>query len=89
MSPSNRRRVIATLLMCGALVGASATVGASGAAASYPSDSIHYCGSLLDPTTDDGPVTDGIHHNLEPVLGGLQPSLHQLNCNLLAGVLGL
>jgi hypothetical protein len=91
MSPSIRTRTLVTLGAAGVLLGASATIGAPTASASYPSDTLHYCGSLLDTTSDDGPLTDGIHHNVEPLVAGLglQPGVHGLNCNVLAGVLGL
>ena len=80
-----KRRLVGGIAAVAALT-TTMFIGSPGqASASYPSDTIHYCGSALNIVGDDGPVTDGIHHNVEPLLGGLDNGLlHAVNCGVLA-----
>ena len=97
MTTSIRNRV-AAVIAGGAVLTAASFVAASPAAAEFEPDdpTYHFCGNFAYPWSDDGPLTDVIHHNVEP-LGeplNLRAPLHGVNCvvwtveNSLLGLFG-
>jgi hypothetical protein len=72
-------------LVAAAVVVGLTAFGMGPALADGPSDE-HYCGirGFFMPWYDNGPVTDVVHHNVEP----LAPSLHRINCDNLEALDG-
>jgi hypothetical protein len=70
------RRAFAGTVMGALLAGAALVVTAAPAGAHDSID--HFCGSLRLPD-DNGPVTDLVHHAVEPLN---PPVIHHLNCQV-------
>jgi hypothetical protein len=71
-----RRRTGALVMTGGVLIGVTwmATAGPARATEDHP------CG--LFGLHDNGPVTDVVHHSVEPLLGDSASGLHATNCHV-------
>jgi hypothetical protein len=77
MGKHNVARRIGALVVAGSMLGGGAVLAAAGPAGA---SNDHPCG--LFGLHDNGPVTDVVHHSVEPLLGDSQPGVHATNCHL-------